>query len=61
MSAMTSQDYRKWLQTNAAKVLGRGEVATNLVKWLNGFEANGAISDADIKHRIHGAFADIAA
>jgi hypothetical protein len=38
MEGMTLANYRKWLKSNAAKVLGRGEHAKALIKWIDGFD-----------------------
>lgn len=38
MEGMTLANYRTFLKSNAAKVLGRGEHAKALIKWIDGFD-----------------------
>jgi hypothetical protein len=46
--SMTFDHYRNWLQVNACKVLGRGELATALVKWVSAF--GGTATGAEVTH-----------
>jgi len=45
LEEMSLTGYRRWLDDNASKVLGRGSVAKSLIKWVGGFDLDVMFED----------------